>query len=131
MLHVSCRLLRVNLFHALFSVTADIRLSSGKKKKEKKEQQRSMNRKHQQAQPAELHHRQLQTVQQRMLSKKPKNNPAHICNTSVSSCSEFILVQLVSSSCTFCDRGDFNASEGQPYGDVWAKLCNMAAVKQE
>lgn len=90
-----------------------------------------MNRKHQQVQPAELHHRQLQTVQQRKLSKKPKNNPAHICNMSASSCSEFILVQLVSSSRTFCDSGDFNASEGQHYGDVWAKLCNMAAVKEE
>lgn len=49
-----------------------------KKKKKKKEQQRSMNRKHQQVQPTELHHRQLQTIQQRKLSKKKKSKHTYV-----------------------------------------------------
>lgn len=59
-----------------------------------------MNRKHQQVQPTELHHRQLQTIQQRKLSKnkkkkKKKKQAAHVCNTSASQHSGLVLVQLV------------------------------------
>lgn len=83
-----------------FCIAADSRLLSRKKKGEKKEQQRSMNRKHRQVQPTELHHRQLQAIQQRKLSKNSlKNNLAHICTMSVSS-SEFTPVQLVSNRCS-------------------------------